>query len=44
MMSLPLGALEYVAYMREMYKFSLVCAIKKVVNFSEVKLDVQKGA
>ena len=36
-------ALAYVIYIRERYYFSLVYISKKVVNFFEVKVDVQKG-
>ena len=32
----------YIVYMRERYYFSLVCTFEMVVNFFQVKVDVQK--
>ena len=33
----------YIVYIRERYFFSLVCASREAMKFSEVEIDVQKG-
>ena len=37
-------ALTYIVYIMERYYFSLVCTSRKVIDFFEVKIDIQKGA